>query len=251
MKPVVDRAALVALRTERGMTVEELAERAGYSARALQMLEQGKSGGRLRTLRDVAKALGVDLRALLARPAASPSAQPLPTTAGKPPSAFGREARQKLRELEQTRPPRPAITHKGVELPPLTAARFEVLVSSYKRHVGRRFWIDARLTDIHGVGDEEAASLGSENGVAVRYLAELEIVDGHALPVTLHALAVDVVDRVQDVPLGASARLIVSPRSSGAVNVTWFNYEQKRPFALEIVDLVEAAPAPKTKTRGR
>lgn len=48
------------LRSERGLTQEELAEKSGMSVRALSNLECGTSAPRIKTTRLLASALGVD-----------------------------------------------------------------------------------------------------------------------------------------------------------------------------------------------
>ena len=69
------RARLRALRTERGLSQEEVAERAGMAASTLSRLESGARRLALDHLAPLAGALGVEVGDLLA-PAARRSARP-------------------------------------------------------------------------------------------------------------------------------------------------------------------------------
>ena len=68
-------ARLLRLRTERAVTLDQLAERTGFSKGYLSRIENGKKTPPLGTLARVAKALGTQLNALLEPPAASGAAR--------------------------------------------------------------------------------------------------------------------------------------------------------------------------------
>lgn len=70
----LDHTVLKALRAERGLTFQQLADRAGVSEPAVRALEAGKNQPRVDTLARIARALGVELVTLLHQPRAKSEA---------------------------------------------------------------------------------------------------------------------------------------------------------------------------------
>jgi XRE family transcriptional regulator, regulator of sulfur utilization len=78
-------ARVYELRTEHGLTQEELGVRAGIDSKHVQKLEHGHANATLATLASVAEALQVPLRALLDPPA--PETLSKPRRRGRPSKA--------------------------------------------------------------------------------------------------------------------------------------------------------------------
>jgi XRE family transcriptional regulator, aerobic/anaerobic benzoate catabolism transcriptional regulator len=86
-----------ALRLQRGLTLREVAERSGLSARFLVQLEAGRGNISVRRLSDVAQALGTTPASLLANGAAGPRPIALLGLRGAGKTTVGRRLAKRLR----------------------------------------------------------------------------------------------------------------------------------------------------------
>lgn len=86
--------SILALRRSRGLTQEELAEKAGVTVRTIQRIESGETVPRAYTLKRIAEAVGVQWEELHSpEPAMAP---PAPETVSAPAAAVGKTGREEL-----------------------------------------------------------------------------------------------------------------------------------------------------------
>jgi transcriptional regulator with XRE-family HTH domain len=192
---IVDAPALTARRIARGMTSSELARRAGVSVRTLGRYESGEAKlGKLQQLRYLARVLTVPITAIArpvdeappAVPAAAPGA---PSPYAPPPERARLLATTQLESivaLESSLPPPPPVMYEKVPVPVLTARKLQNVFSAFATYQGERFAMLGVVGKQRGASPLEAMMIGSQHGVAVRFLLVRGVTDGVEIKVTVH-----------------------------------------------------------------
>jgi transcriptional regulator with XRE-family HTH domain len=156
--------AIRAARRAKGWTIEELAERAGLSERAVWEYERKNGSARPFAFVTLAQALGVEV-SLISCPEAATAPAPKRAPNLSPETSLDRLDR--LRDLEDEGPPAPARTD-GV--PPFTVRTGLSLYSAFAVHVGERYALSGAVARHRPVTDDEARLLGVRPGIAAKFL---------------------------------------------------------------------------------
>lgn len=232
MPPRFDPNKLAALRTAKGWSLDDLAQKSGVNETTLGRWERGANVPQARNVSVLAKTFGVTAEALHVE------------DAPKAPKAGMRRA-SRLDELRPFDRDDGLFRWKGEALPQLTARALNRVKTAYELYADakRKFWLEGIVAREHGLPPEEAEALGTRSGVGARFLVVKRLKGDAELGVTVHGADPEITLALLDVPEARVTRLVVQvvvppgePR--GKLVFRFFDSESLRPFALRVLAVV-------------